>query len=469
MAEIKRISKKDLDSLIPRLLDNEHGEIPCLSTTLRRLMVIDPDSDASIQELAEIILEDYGLINKVLQVVNSSYYRRLNTEVTTVTQAVIFLGFNTVRSIAADMAMLDLLPGKNSNIAIQVMAEAFLAANIAYAITEHDRKIDTEAVFVASLYRLTARILTVLQEPELYSRLCEMEKTDKSTDKMLVRNFFREIGYRLSEMWSIPPVLTGYMEGCRQFSPSVDPKQLELVRSSCMLSHLVLRKDPGHQINDVLQRFQANLDMERSTLVDCLETALAMTKKKSKTLKAVLENVEINRLVNLPAGKSHRRQPENKNEKKISTEEKNDKEELFLELLNQITQAILEDKLTVDQVLLLAVEIVQRSLDPANVALCLFTPDRKMLAVRYALGKHAGFIKTHLSLSNPLNRPLLKMAFQENTEITGMWNQIIPDGGQDIDTLRANQLCASPIMVKSKALGCFLVDFRPGTSIDGKK
>ncbi len=467
-----RLTKNDLDALIARLLNVEQGEIPCMSATLRRLMALDPDSNASMQELSEIILEDYGLINKVLQVVNSSYYRRLNTEITTVTQAVIFLGFNTIRSIAVDMAILDLLPGDSRGPAAQVMAEAFLAAALAQAVEERSGGNNGEALFVAALYRPMARMVTVLQEPEIYQQLCELERGDDRAAQLMVRDFFRKLGYRVAELWSIPTRLAGYMEGCKQFASSVDARQLDLVRGCSSLSRLVLEGDEKNQINEIIRWFGNNHAIDRETLIECIETAASRTRKKSNVIREVFRGVKVSEMVSAPP--VERTGPEegavSEHEATGAKEEsKNDRDELFLDLLNQITQAILEEKFSVDQVLLLAVEIIRRGLDPANIALCLFTPDRKKLVVRYALGEQAGVIKRYISIHAPLEKPPLKAAFQKDVEVMGTWGQLMSQKDSDHwQGLCGNQLCASPIQVRGRPLGCFLVDFAPSRVISGR-
>ncbi len=464
-----RLTKNDLDGLIPRLLDVEQGEIPCMSATLRRLMALDPDSNASMQELSEIILEDYGLINKVLQVVNSSYYRRLNTEITTVTQAVIFLGFNTIRSIAVDMAILDLLPGDSRGPAAQVMAEAFLAASLAQTVEERSGGNSGEALFVAALYRPMARMVTVLQEPEIYQQLSELERGDDRAGQRMVRDFFRKLGYRIAELWSIPARLAGYMEGCKQFASSVDARQLDLVRGCSSLSRLVLEGDEKNQINEIIRWFGNNHAIDRETLIECIETAASRTRKKSNVIKEVFRGLKVSEMVSAPPVERTEAEgtvPEDE-ASGPKEESKNDRDELFLDLLNQITQAILEEKFSVDQVLLLAVEIIRRGLDPANIALCLFTPDRKKLVVRYALGEQAGVIKRYISIHSPLEKPPLKAAFQKDVEVMGTWGQLMSEKDSDHwQGLCRNQLCASPIQVRGRPLGCFLVDFAPSRVIN---
>ncbi len=470
----KRITRKDLDVVISRLFSNEKGEIPCMSDTVRRLMALDPDSDVSMQELAEVILEDYGLINKVLIVVNSSYYRRLNTEITTVTQAVVMLGFNTVRSIAVDMAMLDLLADNSNPIALNVLAETFFAANFAQIIQSELKIGSSEAIFVASLYRPIARIVTVLYDPELYSTLVEMENASNSSERQIARDFFRETGYRLAELWSVPASLSGFMEGCKQHASSVEPKYLELVRAAARVSSMLFGGGDGEQIAALLKKFQKNFNLDRDVVQRSLEKAVSLTSDKRTEFCKLLKNVSVGGVLSQSETSPQIQQDQEEHDQIVQDEERgkesDDRDELFLDLLNQITSAILENKFTLDQVLLLAVEVIRRGFDPLNIALCLFTPDRKRLVVRYSLGKQAGIIKKYLDVQDPLNNPPLKAAFQKDCEVMGTWRQLLPElVPNDAGGLLTNQVCASPVQVKGRPVGCILCDFSSSRKINGKE
>ncbi len=465
------LTRKELEALIPQLLDDQQGEIPCMSSTLRRLSALNAESDGSMQELAEIILEDYGLINRVLQIVNSSYYRRLNREVTTVTQAVILLGFDTVKSIAMDMAILDLLSPDSSRAAIQVMAKAFLTAHLAEAVEERTGGHAPEALFVASLYRPLARMVTVLQDSELYEKIISMEQHGDKTARRLARHFLRSVGYTLAEKWSIPSRLAGFMTGCKQFSSSVPARDLNLVKTASRLSSVVMEENNHEAFSEIVKKFKSDFGIEKEQLVEALQQAMSKASDKSPAFASLLKDIHIEKLV---SGHEHVEQadedvkaPGPAREDRPATRPI-DRDELFLDLLNQITEAILENKLSIDQVLLLAVEVLRRGLDPVNIALCLFTPDRKNMVVRYALGKNAGIIKKHFQGSNPLERPPLNAAFQQDSEVMGTWAHLIAHQYLKECSMDANAVCASPVKIKNRTLGCFLLDFNPSREINGK-
>jgi HD-like signal output (HDOD) protein len=62
---------------------------------------------SSASELANFILKDYALTNKLLKLVNSAFYGFVSGKVTTVTRAVVVLGYDNVRLAAASLLLFD--------------------------------------------------------------------------------------------------------------------------------------------------------------------------------------------------------------------------------------------------------------------------------------------------------------------------------------------------------------------------
>ena len=100
------------------LLERDH-EIPSIPPVVARVMQTIESSTSSARDLGEIISLDHALTTRILRVANSAYYG-FPKEISTVTTAVIILGFVTVRGIALGVSLLNLnlhqdLKGKFSN------------------------------------------------------------------------------------------------------------------------------------------------------------------------------------------------------------------------------------------------------------------------------------------------------------------------------------------------------------------
>lgn len=137
-----------------RCLSDE--EMPVFASTARRIAGISGHTDTPIAELAEVVLQDSAMTAKVLRMANSVYYNPSGNRISTVSRAIVMLGFDVVRAIALSIAMVDtLLRGRQHERVTQEMALSFHAAVQAKAFACVQQRRDTEEVFIATLlYRL---------------------------------------------------------------------------------------------------------------------------------------------------------------------------------------------------------------------------------------------------------------------------------------------------------------------------
>jgi HD-like signal output (HDOD) protein len=98
-------SPQHVQERVRKLVDKVQG-LPTLPSMLNNInkMVLNPSTSA--KEVAQIISSDPALTSKVLRVVNSSFYGFPN-RITTVSHAIVILGFNTIKSIVLSSTIFD--------------------------------------------------------------------------------------------------------------------------------------------------------------------------------------------------------------------------------------------------------------------------------------------------------------------------------------------------------------------------
>lgn len=86
--------------------------LPTLPAILSRInsMMLNPRTSA--KDIAGVISSDPAITSKILRVVNSSFYG-FPSRITTVTHAIVILGFNTVKSIVLSTSIFDVFKGGN--------------------------------------------------------------------------------------------------------------------------------------------------------------------------------------------------------------------------------------------------------------------------------------------------------------------------------------------------------------------
>ncbi|GIV21597.1 MAG: HDIG domain protein [Armatimonadota bacterium] len=90
------------------------GEIAMLPQVVMRVLDMTSSTRATTQELEDVIGQDQGLTSKVLTLANSSYYG-LPRRVSSLREAVMFLGFRAVRNIAMTASCYNMFIGKSDS------------------------------------------------------------------------------------------------------------------------------------------------------------------------------------------------------------------------------------------------------------------------------------------------------------------------------------------------------------------
>lgn len=188
------------------------SELPILPQILVTLNKVADDDNASAEDLGKIILKDQGLTLQVLKVVNSAFYRAQKRErTTTVSQAVIILGFNGIRRLALGMSVYDMFKSSSGQPGLQdLWSHSLTVAITARLLAARTGYHPVEEAFVAGLVHDIGRAVLARCDPELYGRLIA-----ETSDSQLLRNRERELfgmshamaGKRLAHRWALPAAL----------------------------------------------------------------------------------------------------------------------------------------------------------------------------------------------------------------------------------------------------------------------
>ncbi len=99
------LAPAQIEERLKRIADEIVG-LPTLPPMLAKMNQLMSDAQASAADVAKVISSDPALASKVLRVVNSAFYG-LSNRVTTVTHAIVILGFNTIRNIVLGSTIFD--------------------------------------------------------------------------------------------------------------------------------------------------------------------------------------------------------------------------------------------------------------------------------------------------------------------------------------------------------------------------
>ncbi|TSE30529.1 HDOD domain protein [Tepidimonas thermarum] len=197
-----------LAALLGRLRAN--ADFPALSAQVQRVQQLARDDKENLHRLADEVLKDVALTQKLLRVVNSAPYVANRGGASTVSRAISLLGLSAVSNIASSLVLLERWEGSpQAQRVCEAYARALLAANVAADLcgTGPER----EEVFLAALFQGLGRLLAVCFFPEEAERIHAEAQGDPAREHAaVVRHLgvsYDSLALAVAQEWGLPDVL----------------------------------------------------------------------------------------------------------------------------------------------------------------------------------------------------------------------------------------------------------------------
>jgi len=247
-------------------------ELPSFSDVISRVIYLSGRSDTAASELAEIALDDTAITSKILKMANSAAVNPSGAKINTISKAIIFLGFEQVRSIALSVIMIDqLMAGRSSERLEQTISRSILAANLARLCGKYmGGEDDSEVFFIAGLLaRLGELAFWAMSEcseqRKLDLALAQHHAIDRkrSETERILGTTFEKLTAALKSAWSIDNIMD---------TVNAEGKKNKQVVDSCVLFSISEDSEQQKQHLDELRRL---LGIELDQLNDLLSQVLA--------------------------------------------------------------------------------------------------------------------------------------------------------------------------------------------------
>lgn len=187
-------------------------EIPTLPVVITKLLELIENPLSTAREINDVIKTDQSLTAKTLKLVNSAYYG-FPRKIGTVTDAVVILGFNTVRSLAVSATVCKLFEGGSDDFKRELLWEHSIACAFASRIiAKMVRYPEEEEAFVAGILHDVAKVIEdqYLHEDFIKAVISSRENGVQLTDaeKEYIGIDHSLIGRKVADKWNLPLKIT---------------------------------------------------------------------------------------------------------------------------------------------------------------------------------------------------------------------------------------------------------------------
>ena len=193
------------------------SDFPALSESVSAINKITASDRESVSKLSGSILKDFALTNKILKLVNSAFYRQAGGgNISTVSRAVMVLGFDSVRNIAITVLLFEHLQNKgNANQLKDDFLRANLAGILAKEVGAKTAQRDIEQAFICSMFHNLGRMLTQYYFPEegedIRTMVAQKGISEDQASHNVLGISFEEMGIGIAKHWGFPPLIVNTM------------------------------------------------------------------------------------------------------------------------------------------------------------------------------------------------------------------------------------------------------------------
>ncbi len=190
---------------------DKHMTLPSLPQIVIQIRQVSENPKSSVADLANCILSDQQLTARILRTANSSYYGEFSGKVSTITQAIVLMGFRAVRNIAVSMSVYGAISKLSRESSLDI--KSFWARSVGcgviakYMVQKIGRPELLEIAFIAGLLHDVGQVVLARSFPREYEKINSEHAGDLDiyrTEKAIIGLDHQEAGKYIAMRWGLP-------------------------------------------------------------------------------------------------------------------------------------------------------------------------------------------------------------------------------------------------------------------------
>lgn len=460
----------------------EDGSLPTLGLSISKVIEITSSGEDSVSKLAHCVLSDVSLTQKVLRLSNTINYRTIaGIPVTTISRAIFLLGFNSVKTSALTMLLVDCFKNKaQADIVRRELGRALCASVVGKEMAQKSLYQDAEEAAVAALFKNIGRILVASYDHQLFTRIQAMVNSRKADEyeaaNTLLGSSYDRFGETILREWNIPDTIVQSMQTLSAGELKKHSGRQEWLRQVACFSDEVATQvmtPDGRTLAErcapLLQRYGKTLEFDQAKFHEMLIKVEGETRQLAKSIDLSMPSVveeddstttdgvpsefllkgyddaEMEQTARHPSGKPHNAR------------------DLLLAGVQDVTQMLASDQVKLNDMILLVLETLYTSMGFRFATACLRELQTNRYVARVAVGE--AYAERQKGFAFPVNnaQDVFQLAMMNNVDLMisdatvpkiskllPAWHRaLLPD---------TRSFILLPLVIQKKPLGFFYAD-----------
>ncbi|NHQ87495.1 HDOD domain-containing protein [Iodobacter sp. HSC-16F04] len=195
-----------LDFLLRRM--RHTADFPALSQAVTAINKINEGDAERLQVLSEVILQDFSLTNKLLRIVNSASFGHFGGTISTISRAIVILGFDAIRNLAITLLLFEHMHNKAQAITLKdAVLSAFFGGVLSRELGKKSGARDVEEALICGMFTALGKLLTVYyfhEENIEINKRVQAGGNEENASVQVLGLSFRELGMGVAQSWNFP-------------------------------------------------------------------------------------------------------------------------------------------------------------------------------------------------------------------------------------------------------------------------
>ncbi len=370
---------------------------------------------SSATELSNVILKDFALTTKVVRLVNSSFYGQFGGEITTVSRAIVILGYEQVRAAVLSIILFEHL--QDSEQANELKNAAYTALMSGIISREKAKQMkdlnedNIETSFVASMFHTLGKLLTIYYFPEEFEAMKTSVLNKGIDEDQAMRSVlgvsYDELGRGIAKEWKLPDIIGDSMKRLPEGTVPVAKTSNESLRQlACFSNELCAINSCDADTSDAYEalaiRYKDSLGVTKDSIDKLLESSIKEAEEFTRILNIDTSKVTV--FNNIRKNTAEKQDGENwstevveksgdaddgvtietvKAEPKTQQQNQHD---ILVNGIAEITNSLLDD-FNLNEILTMVLETIYRGMGFNRVLFAVHDAKNKQVIARFGLGK----------------------------------------------------------------------------------
>jgi HD-like signal output (HDOD) protein len=480
-----------LKGLLERIYHAE--EFPTISKYLIEInqkLAINPDhSNAS--DLSNVILNDHALTSKLLKMVNSAFYGLAAGKVSTITRAVVVLGYENVRLATLSLALFEHFKGKSNTKPLkEAVVGSFWSGVMAREIAVMEGDLDPEEVFVCSMMSHLGKLIMIYYLPDDYRKIRNTMADKGISETKAARSAcgvsYDELGMAVAKQWNFPQQICDSMQTLSKGelqNKKASPKRLRLttsfVKELCDSIHSDTSTADMKNLHGILECYKPHLNISRKQLQSLIKDSLQKVREHAQALSLNIgQSVFLDQLSTIYDPQHHKQAAkqavasEAMSERFHLTDETQLKaaaripatrnpNDIIMEGIQELSQIMMNDY-DVETIAVTSLEIFYRALDFHRALMFINDGGRKKMTVRFGYGCECQRLIGRVGFDLGSSKDLFNLSIQVGKDLIvadsydDNMNHLIPPWYRE--KIDAPSFVFLPIKVQQVCIGALYAD-----------